>query len=642
VTADGTRLRPLRPQTNACRTALDLSGVWLVRFGDADWSGGLADGIPVGVPGSWNDQLPGFRDELGPAWYERRFEAPPLSARQEAAVRFGSACYAAEAWLNGRRLGEHEGGHLPFALGCADALKAGENVLVVRVDGRLGRDRVPPGRVPSEHTHGRVFHPDVPFDFFPYAGLHRRVELVITPRDGIQDLRLRTSGTRDGAVLDVAVETSSGEGAVTLTLDGEPVTTPHHVARRDLWSPASPRLHTLAAELRQRGELADRYVLRCGIRTVEVSGQRLLLNGEPVQLRGFGRHEDFPVLGRGTVAALATRDLLLMRQLGANSFRTAHYPCDEETLDVADRLGLLVIAETPAVGLYFDGQDLPRRQELALRFLAELIARDRNRASVIAWSVANEPRMDHPAAAAALGELCDRARALDATRPVGYATDLPDAAGLESADIIFLNSYPGWYRLPGRLDEAASSLRGTLDRLGRSWRKPVVLTEFGADAIPGGHADPAAMWTEEYQEALIERLLEEAGRHENVVGAHIWTFADFATAQADHRPLSLNFKGVFTRDRRPKLAARRLRELWTGRAVEEVLHRERRRAERDRLRPELAEFDRGSGERMAQRVPPGGLADRRQQPASEQQAGPAAQDDPLRVEQVDQVTDADS
>jgi beta-glucuronidase len=564
----------LRPQSNACRTALDLSGVWLVRFGDADWSGGLPGGLPVGVPGSWNDQLPGWRDELGPAWFERRFEAPPLSGGQEAAVRFGSACYAADAWLNGNWLGGHEGGHLPFALPCTGALRAGEeNVLVVRVDGRLGTDRVPPGLVPPEHTHGRVFYPDVAFDFFPYAGLHRRVELMITPRDGIRDLRLHTAADGDGAVLDVVVE-ASGAGEITLTLDGEPVTPPHQVMPGELWSPASPRLHTLAAELRIRGELVDRYALRCGVRTVEVSGRELRLNGRPLRLRGFGRHEDFPVLGRGTVAALAARDLLLMRQLGANSFRTAHYPCDEETLDVADQLGLLVIAETPAVALYFAGEDAARRQQLARQFTAELIARDRNRASVIAWSVANEPRMNHPAAAAALTELCETARALDGTRPVGYATDLPDAAGLEAADIIFLNSYPGWYRLPGRLDEAAASLSETLNRLDRSWRKPVVLTEFGADAIPGGHADPPAMWTEEYQDALIRRLLDEAERHENVVGTQIWAFADFATAQADHRPLSENFKGVFTRERRPKLAARRLRERWAGCAVDEVPHRE--------------------------------------------------------------------
>ncbi len=552
----------LRPQTNSCRTAVDLSGLWMFRLGDQDWHGGVPGGIPVGVPGSWNDQVPGARDELGPAWYERRFEAPPLSGR-EAAIRFGSVCYAAEVWLNGRWLGRHEGGHLPFALPCADALADGENVLVVRVDGRLGRDRVPPGLVPPEHTHGRTFFPDVPFDFFPFAGIHRRVELVITPPGGIRDLRVDTAGDGDGAVFSVAAQTGGGE--VRLTLDGEPITSPHRVARAGLWSPSTPRLHLLEVELRRGGVLIDRYSLHSGVRTVEVTGDQLLLNGAPVQLRGFGRHEDFPVLGRGTAAALAARDLHLIHRAGANSFRTAHYPCDEETLDVADRLGLLVIAETPAAGLYFSGEDLPRRSGLALEFLAGLIARDRNRACVIGWSVANEPRMNAPGAAEALRELCDAARALDGTRPVGYATDLPDAPGTEAADIIFLNSYPGWYRYPGRLDIAGAVLGDTLDGLHRRLRKPIVLTEFGADAIPGAHADPPAMWTEEYQAELIERLLRAAGERDFVVGTHVWAFADFATAQADHRPQSVNFKGVFTRDRRPKLAARRLRELWADR-----------------------------------------------------------------------------
>ena len=102
----------------------------------------------------------------------------------------------------------------------------------------------------------------------------------------------------------------------------------------------------------------------------------------------------------------------------------------------------------------------------------------------------------------------------------------------------------------------------TLDRMRGDQAKPVILTEFGADAIPGSHADPPAMWTEEYQAELIERMLRVADARDFVVGMHVWAFADFATAQADHRPDSVNFKGVFTRDRRPKLAARRLRELW--------------------------------------------------------------------------------
>ena len=170
--------------------------------------------------------------------------------------------------------------------------------------------------------------------------------------------------------------------------------------------------------------------------------------------------------------------------------------------------------------------------------------------------------MTRPGAAEALRELCDTARALDGTRPAGYATDLPDAAGVEAADIVFLNTYPGWYRYPGQLEVAESVLGDTLDRLHKQQGKPVVITEFGADAVPGSHADPPAMWTEEYQAELIERVLRVAGQRHFVVGTHVWAFADFATAQADHQPESVNFKGVFTRDRRPKLAAGRLRELW--------------------------------------------------------------------------------
>jgi beta-glucuronidase len=303
----------LRPQTNACRTAVDLSGLWTLRFGRGNWQDGIPDGIPVGVPGSWNDQLPGARDEFGPAWYERRFEAPPLTGR-EAAFRFGSVCYAAQVWLNGKWLGGHEGGHLPFAVPCTNALADGENVLVVRVDGRLGRDRVPPGLVPPTQTHGRIFHPDTAFDFFPHAGIHRRTELVITPRDGIRDLRVDTVRDGDGAVFSVTAD--AGDGDIAISLDGEPIASPHRVGSADLWSPASPRLHLLEADLYRGGVLVDRYVPRCGIRTLDVTGDKLLLNGAPVRLRGFARHEDFPARPRRHAGQPASAALTLAMSKG--------------------------------------------------------------------------------------------------------------------------------------------------------------------------------------------------------------------------------------------------------------------------------------------------------------------------------------
>src|SRR5260370_5615723 len=154
----------LRPQTNAFRVAHDLSGVWSFRLDPGDegrergWYRALPQPVPVGVPSSWNDQVPGARDELGPAWYERRFELPPVGDR-DAAVRFGSVAYAAEVWLNGEQIGGHEGGHLPFALPCSAALRPGENVLTVPAAGRLGPEPVPTSLVPPAQQHVRCSLP---------------------------------------------------------------------------------------------------------------------------------------------------------------------------------------------------------------------------------------------------------------------------------------------------------------------------------------------------------------------------------------------------------------------------------------------------------------------------------------------------
>ncbi|MDX6504387.1 MAG: beta-glucuronidase [Gaiellaceae bacterium] len=465
----------LRPQTNAFRLAHDLSGLWGIRF-DPDgvghgegWSAGVPDPTPIAVPGSWNDQLPGVRDELGPAWYELRFAAPPAGERELAwALRFGSVNYLGEVWLNGDPLGSHEGGHLPFAFPVA-ALRE-ENVLVVRVDGRLAPDHVPPGLVPVEHRFAREFLPPVPYDFFPFAGIHRKVELVATPAGGIADVRVRTELDGGAAVLHVAVEHGAGELA--LALDGEPFTSPLRIEQPRLWSPGDPQLSRLAIELRRDGVAVDRYSLEVGLRTIAVEGERLLLNGEPLELRGFGRHEDFPVLGRGANAAVAARDLHLMRDLGANSFRTGHYPHDEETLDLADRLGLLVVAETPSVALFFAPEGLERRQELSRRYVEELVARDGNRACVVAWSVANEPHAHDAAGGAMLAELCDLARALDPTRPVTYASHAADDPGLHAVDFLSLNRYPAWYVLPGEIEAGIAGLASDLDAVHERHQKP--------------------------------------------------------------------------------------------------------------------------------------------------------------------------
>ena len=210
------------------------------------------------------------------------------------------------------------------------------------------------------------------------------------------------------------VEVEHGAGEVGLLLDGDAFTAPLRVPDARLWSPDDPHLRTLVVTLARDGAPVDEVTLQIGLRTVAVEGDRILLNGEPLVLRGFGRHEDFPVLGRGASAAVAARDLQLMRDLGANSFRTGHYPHDEDTLDLADRLGLLVISETPSVALFFAEEG--SREAGARAQLRRRARRPRPEPRLrVAWSVANEPHPRDAAAGALLVELCDRARA--STRP---------------------------------------------------------------------------------------------------------------------------------------------------------------------------------------------------------------------------------
>src|SRR5690606_21552764 len=172
----------------------------------------------------------------------------------------------------------------------------------------------------------------------------------------------------------------------------------------------------LDVELVQNGSVVDRYSLPIGIRTIAIEGDQLLLNGQPIYLRGFGRHEDFPITGRGLLPAVIVKDYALMKWIGANSFRTTHYPYSEEMMMLADRLGFLVIDETPAVGLFFAEEGLDRRLALCRQYTQELIARDKNHPSVIMWSLANEPHSRRPAAKPFFRELYDLARELDPTR----------------------------------------------------------------------------------------------------------------------------------------------------------------------------------------------------------------------------------
>lgn len=577
----------IRPQRHAFRDALDLSGVWRLRFDPADVgeSEGWGAGAPadqthlIAVPGSWNEQLAeaGFMDYQGAAWIQTDVFVPPSFEGRRIRLRFDSADFSARVFVDGVFAGESGPAFLPFQID-SEQLVGGRTVrIVVRVDSRLGLDGPTPGVGPEQYAaEGRLrdeYRPAVRFDFFPYGGLNRPVWLTATPMGGIEAICLRASA--DGT-LTVAVEAPVGSririavaGVAAKGVAGEPITLRIPDVRP--WSPADPALYDVAIErLDALGVVADRVELRTGFRDVAVRGHQLLLNGEPVTLKGFGKHEDGPIRGRGLDLPQLVKDFGLLDWIGANSVRTSHYPYSEAFLDFADERGLLVIDEVFSVNLDFRQvtEATLAQHKAAVR---ALIDRDGHRPSVIAWSLANEPGyLAEPEYKARSGPywraLFDDARALDSTRPlthanVGYA-GLEDPA-FDQADIVSINRYFGWYQAPGQIERAVELLRADLDAVARHG-KPVFLSEFGADALAGQHSTSPQLFTEEYQADLIAAFWTELERHPAAIGGHVWNFADFRTAQHSRRVV-LNLKGVFTRDRQPKRAAFVLRDLWSGR-----------------------------------------------------------------------------
>ncbi len=308
-----------------------------------------------------------------------------------------------------------------------------------------------------------------------------------------------------------------------------------------------------------------------------------MINDEPFYFRGFGMHEDLNVHGKGHDDVAMVHDFELLSWVGANSFRTSHYPYAEEVLDLADRLGLVVIDETAAVGLnlgigggmflggprttFSDETIGPATQEVHRRAIEELVARDKNHPSVVLWSIANEPESHSDASRAYFEPLFTVTRQADPSRPVGFVNVMlapPDRCLVtDLADVVMINRYYGWYVGPGDLAAAGRALEGELRAWADRHDKPIIVTEYGADAMPGLHTLEPVVWSEEYQAALLDTYHEVFDRVDAVVGEHVWNFADFATAPSFMR-VEGNKKGVFTRDRRPKAAAHHLRRRWRG------------------------------------------------------------------------------
>jgi beta-glucuronidase len=592
-------LGALRPQQNEFRNLMDLSGLWQFQLDpkgegeDAGWMRGLPSPRLIPVPASWNDLFDDAADYLGFAWYALEAWLPQSWDGQKIFLRVYSAEYATKIWLNGELLGEHLGGHLPFAFQITGKARCGQaNRLALRVENLQKRDRVPPGPRPGHASWND--YPATTYDFFPYAGLDRQVAFYSCPPTHLEDVTVTTQiEGADGVVTVAAVaggnwsgtgraEIATGAGAVSaeLNFSGGKATAELRLPRARFWSPDDPYLYPLALTLLESGKPSDAYRLQIGVRTFAVAGDRLLLNGQPVILRGADKHEDFPLHGKGLDLPQLVRDYQLLKWMGSNAYRTSHYPYSEEAMELADRIGILIIDEIPAVGLDFSetGENIQAWNRVAQGQLRDLVARDKNHPSVIMWSVANEPGAGRgpggkpkpesvSAGVSYLQKMVALAHRLDPTRPVTFASAQGSPEEwLKYVDAVGINRYYGWYAGGGRIEEARAAISKELDALHATLKRPIMLTEFGAGTVAGGHSLPPGMWSEEYQAELIGAYLDAADARPFMAGTLIWCFADFKTSQSIIRVEGLNKKGVFTRDRRPKQAAHMLRRRWRGQA----------------------------------------------------------------------------
>jgi beta-glucuronidase len=588
----------LRPQDTATRERKPLTGLWRFRLDpagegrSAGWfTRPLAGAREMPVPASFNDVVadPAVREYFGDVWYQTAARVPRGWDGQRVVLHFESATHRATAWVNGAEVVSHEGGYTPFEAEVTEHVQAGEEALVtVVVNNTLNWQSIPPGVIEDTPSGKRQVYWH---DFFNYAGIHRPVWLYATGRAHLTDVTVVTDLDGDNGLVRYRTEAESADGAqvkvVLRDADGGEVAsgtgasgtlTVPDVHR---WAPGDGYLYDLEVQLvGDGGDVLDSYHQSVGVRTVAVDGTRFLINGEPFHFTGFGKHEDLAVIGKGHNDAFLARDFELLKWIGANSFRTSHYPYAEAVLDYADRQGIVVIDETAAVGLnmglgggIFGGQGYTtfspetvndQTREAHAQAIRELVARDKNHPSVALWSIANEPESDTEAAERYFRPLFELARQLDPTRPVGFVNVLlapyPTCRVSQFGDVVMLNRYYGWYLHTGDLESAERAWEEEL----KGWAsegKPIIITEYGADTYPGLHALIAQPWSEEYQVAYLDMNHRVFDRVDAVVGEHVWAFADFATTSGIMR-VGGNKKGAFTRDREPKAAAHALRRRW--------------------------------------------------------------------------------
>ncbi|MCF7220819.1 glycoside hydrolase family 2 protein [Marilutibacter chinensis] len=508
---------------------------------------GFDDAFTLQVPGDFNTQQPELHWLEGSVWYRRQFDFDAARLRKQGRrvfVHFGAANYRADVFLNGEPVGSHEGGFTPFQFELTGKLKQGANRLLVHVDNRRRRDSVPA----------------MGFDWFNYGGLTRSVRLVEVPAQHVHDyhLQLAPGGGQEirgwvrlepaQAGLPVKVELPELGVSFPARTDANGRAEVAFSAPLQAWSPERPKLYRVRVS--GAGDTVEDEI---GFRSIVVQGDRILLNGEPLRLLGVNLHEEID--GRRAASDDDYRRLLeRVKALGANFARTSHYPFGEGFARLADRMGILLWEEIPVYqGIDFEDPGTRKRMQ---QMLAEMIGRDRNRAAVIMWGIANETAPGD-ARNAVLSALAAQARATDPTRLIAAAFYGPGFHGarlemhdplFQALDVIGANIYYGWYvPWPVAPEEVEWISPG----------KPLLISEFGAGARHGRHgpADLASDWNEEFQAEFYRKQFRMIERLPFVQGTLPWVLSDFRSPVRMHPyQQGFNRKGLLSESGERKLA----------------------------------------------------------------------------------------
>ncbi|WP_430815299.1 glycoside hydrolase family 2 protein [Carboxylicivirga sp. RSCT41] len=473
------------------------------------------------VPGDWNSQEEKLFYYEGTLWYKKSFDIPTFDASKRYYIHFGAVNYRADVYVNGKKLGVHKGGFTPFNFEMSHLVKAKDNFVIVRVDNKRAADEVP-----TLNT-----------DWWNYGGITRDVTIYEVSQTFIEDYNLQLDKINN-KLLSGYIQLNGADKAnqkvsvkiPELKLTKEFVTNAEGKAeikipirKLNYWSDTDPKLYDVSI-ISPMDIVSDKI----GFRQISTQGADILLNGEVIFLKGICIHEENVMRG-GRAYSMEDAKILLgwAKELGCNFVRLAHYPHNENMVRLADELGLLVWEENP---VYWTIQwDNPETYKKAETQLKEIISRDKNRASVIIWSMANETPQSE-ARFQFLSKLAQTTRQLDNTRLISAALedhgkqDNPNSMVVEDkyadeVDVLSFNQYYGWY---GGDIESIKNIRWEIDM-----DKPIIISEFGAGALQGYHADSLTRWSEEFQDLLYQETLPTLARIPQLSGITPWILADF-------------------------------------------------------------------------------------------------------------------